>query len=97
MRILLLFLSNLQGSGTAYFDTPQGGVINNVGSSSAVLAIYQDLSWQFQVDHWYFNIMGKILLPQGEVNVPRLKLMVLVWHTVSACKLNQTGGSFSAF
>jgi hypothetical protein len=54
-----------QGSGTAKFNTPQGLVINKVGSSSAVFALYNAASWQLQVDHWYFDIMGKWLLPQG--------------------------------
>jgi hypothetical protein len=53
-----------QGSGTAQFNTPQGLVINKVGSSSAVFALYNAASWQLQVDHWYFDIMGKWLLPQ---------------------------------
>ncbi len=53
-----------QGSGTALFNSPQGGVINNVGSSSAVFALYNTASWQFQVGHWYLDIMGKWLLPQ---------------------------------
>jgi len=54
-----------QGSGTAQFSTPQGMVISDVGSSSPVLAFYQSINWQFQVDHWYIDIMGKILWPQG--------------------------------
>jgi len=54
-----------QGSGTAAFDTPQGRVVSDVGSSSPVLALYQSINWQFQVDHWYIDIMGKILWPQG--------------------------------
>lgn len=53
-----------QGSGTAFFNTPQGGVINNVGSSSAVFALYNTASWQLQVGRWNFDIMGKWLLPQ---------------------------------
>jgi len=53
-----------QGHGTAFFNTPQGGVINNVGSSSAEFALYNAASWQLQVGHWYFDIMGKWLLPQ---------------------------------
>lgn len=54
-----------QGSGTANFVTPQGDVIYDVGSSSAVLALYQSVNWQFQVDRWYVDIMAKILSPQG--------------------------------
>jgi hypothetical protein len=53
-----------QGHGTALFNTPQGGVINNVGSSSAEFALYNAANWQLQVGHWYFDIMGKWLLPQ---------------------------------
>lgn len=51
-----------QGSGTAYFNN---GATYDVGSPSSVLALYQTVNWQFQVDHWNLYIMGKILLPQG--------------------------------
>jgi len=54
-----------KGSGTAYFNTPQGGAIQEVGSSSPVLAVYQAVNWELQVDHWHFNISAKILNPQG--------------------------------
>ena len=54
-----------QGSGTAQFSTPQGTIVSDVGSSTPVLALYQSINWQFQVDHWYIDIMGKILWPQG--------------------------------
>lgn len=51
-----------QGSGTAYFNN---GSTYDVGSPSAVLALYQSINWQFQVDHWNVYITGKILVPQG--------------------------------
>lgn len=53
-----------QGSGTASFNTTSGPVIYNVGSSSAVFAIYNAASWQLQVGHWYLDLLGKWLLPQ---------------------------------
>jgi len=56
------------GSGTAYFNTPSGGITSDVGSASPVLALYQAASWQLQVGHWYANFMGKIILPLGDVH-----------------------------
>ncbi len=56
------------GSGTAYFNTPSGGIIAEVGSSSPVLALYQAASWQFQMGHWYLDFMAKLIAPQGEVH-----------------------------
>lgn len=50
-----------QGSGTARFND---GKIYSVGSSSPVFALYNAANWQLQVDHWYFDIMGKWLLAQ---------------------------------
>ena len=54
----------LQGSGTALFSTSTEFVINTVGSSSPVLALYHAATWQLQVDHWYLDIMGKWLQVQ---------------------------------
>ena len=54
--------SLFQGSGTAYFNN---GSTYDVGSPAAVLALYQSINWQFQVDHWNVYITGKILIPQG--------------------------------
>lgn len=45
----------LRSSGTADFN----GTITSVGSSSPVFALYRTASWQFQMGHWYFDILGK--------------------------------------
>ena len=52
------------GSGTAYFNTAQGGTVYNVGSNSSGFALYYNASSQLQVDHWYFDISGKWLQAQ---------------------------------
>ncbi len=54
----------LWGSGTARFNTAQGGAIDNVGYSSPTFAIYNTASWQLQIDHWYVDFLGKWLLAQ---------------------------------
>jgi len=45
----------LRSSGTADFN----GTITPVGSSSPVFSLYRTASWQFQMGHWYFDILGK--------------------------------------
>jgi hypothetical protein len=45
----------LKSSGTAKFNS----TITPVGSSSPVFALYRTASWQFQMGHWYFDILGK--------------------------------------
>jgi len=57
-----------KGSGTAQFNTSSGPVIADVGSSSFKFALYNSVSWQLRVNHWYVNIMGKWLLPQDGHN-----------------------------
>ncbi len=52
-----------RGSGTASFNTPSGTTVENVGSTSATFALYNAATWQLQVNHWYFDIMGKWLQP----------------------------------
>ena len=45
----------LRSSGTGDFN----GTISPVGSTSPVFALYRTASWQFQMGHWYFDILGK--------------------------------------
>lgn len=44
----------LRSSGTADFN----GTITPVGSASPVFSLYRTASWQFQMGHWYFDIVG---------------------------------------